>query len=83
MAEELSLRYDEEGDILFIEAKSPYRDQLTFEVGDGILARTHPTTRAVDSIEIWNFHRRASGEAGLNLPVDLRTVIPVQTARAG
>ncbi|MGI8927629.1 MAG: DUF2283 domain-containing protein [Tepidiformaceae bacterium] len=65
----MTVTYDELGDILYWDTVPTYAEQGTAAIGDGILARTNPTSGAVEGLEIWNFRRRAVIEGGLALPV--------------
>jgi len=72
VAETLTLSYDAEGDILYLESVQPYAEQGSTEIGDGIVARLNPQGRAIESLEILGFSRRfaALGDR-LTLPVHI------------
>jgi uncharacterized protein DUF2283 len=44
MEAKLSFKYDREGDILYINKRSPYPEQESEELADGVIARLSPTT---------------------------------------
>ena len=58
MGTRLSFRYDSEGDILYVNAVQPYAAQESDEIADGVIARTNPTTGAVENLEILFFASR-------------------------
>jgi hypothetical protein len=69
MATELTLKYDEAGDILYIEMVAPYAGQRSRETAEGVVVRTNPSSGVVESVEVQGFRRRASSPGGLPLPV--------------
>ncbi len=44
MEEKLSLRYDREADILYLDRGPPYAEQESEELGDDVIARLNPVT---------------------------------------
>ena len=52
MATNLTFKYDRIGDILSIEIRPPYRGQDSDEIADSVVARLHPQTGTVESIDI-------------------------------
>lgn len=74
MAAKLTLKYDREGDILYIDTKPPYGDQESEELGDGVIARLNPQTNEVENLEILFFSTRLLRKDSLELPIaaDLR-----------
>jgi len=58
MGSRLSLLYDNEGDVLYVEAVPPYAAQLSNEIADGVVARMNPDTGDVECLEILSFRRR-------------------------
>ncbi len=48
----LTFKYDRIGDILSIEIHPPYREQDSDEIDDSVVARLHPQTDIVESIDI-------------------------------
>ena len=69
MEERLSLRYDREADILYIEICSPYPEQESEELGDEVIARLSPKTGEVESLEVLFFSTRLLRSDTLQLPV--------------
>ncbi|MGH8584279.1 MAG: DUF2283 domain-containing protein [Gammaproteobacteria bacterium] len=58
MEEKLSFKYDREADILYINRCTPYAEQESEEIGEDMIARLNPETRAVENIEILFFSTR-------------------------
>ncbi len=58
MGSRLSLSYDTEGDILYLEAVPPYAAQFSDEIADGVVARMNPDTGEVECLEILSFRHR-------------------------
>ncbi len=58
MGTQLSLLYDKEGDVLYIEAVRPYAEQVSDEIADGVIARMNPASGDVECLEILSFSRR-------------------------
>jgi len=73
----LRFNYDREGDILHIDKTLPYAEQESEELGDDIIARLNPVTRAVENLEVLFFSTRLLRKEMLTLPVeaDLRLVM--------
>jgi len=69
MAEKLSFNYDREADILYIDKVSPYADQESEELEDGIIARLNPETDEVENFEILYFSTRLLRKNLFDLPV--------------
>lgn len=76
MAAKLTLQYDREGDILYINKCPPYAAQESEELGDEVIARLNPQTGEVENLEILFFSTRLLRSEMLELPVsaDLRLV---------
>jgi hypothetical protein len=76
MESRLTFRWDREADILRIDKCLPYADQESEELGDDIIARIHPTTNEVESLEVLFFSTRLLRNELFQLPVtaDLRLV---------
>jgi len=70
--------YDAISDSLHIDACRPYKEQDSDEIGLGVLARTNPTTGAIENIEIRAFQRRLADGQAVELPIRLE--IDAQTA---
>ena len=69
MQDQIQLRYDRIGDILYIETCTPHVDQKSEEIGDEVIARTNPESGAVESLEILFFSKRLLSGEILNLPL--------------
>ncbi|HEX5141006.1 MAG TPA: DUF2283 domain-containing protein [Dehalococcoidia bacterium] len=76
MGEKLSLHYDRDGDILFINKREPYPAQNSEELGEDVIARLNPETGDVESLEIMFFSSRLLRSNSLELPltVDLHLI---------
>src|SRR5688572_2797610 len=76
MGARLSLRYDREGDTLYIDTCRAYAAQESEELADDIIARLNPKTREVESLEVLFFSARFLRDEPLELPVsaDLHTL---------
>ena len=74
MDTKLTFKYDREEDILHIDKCPPYPAQQSEELGDDVVARLNPTTRAVESLEVLFFSTRLLRSDLFELPVtaDLR-----------
>lgn len=74
MEAKLSLKYDREADILYVDTLSPYAEQESEELGDGVVARLNPATGEVENLEILFFSTRLLRSDLLELPiaVDMR-----------
>ncbi len=75
-AQQLSFKYDREGDILYIDKVPPYAEQETEELGDDVIARLNPTTGEIENLEVFFFSTRLLRSDLFSLPVtaDLRMV---------
>ncbi len=69
MAEKPTVRYDKIGDILYLDACPPYREQESEELGDEIIARFNPTSGAVENLEILFFSTRWDTLNFLEFPI--------------
>ena len=69
MGKALTLFYDPVGDILVVERLPAYPEQVTRSIGDGILVRERPGDGVIESVEVWNFTRRAAEREGLSIPL--------------
>ena len=69
MEEKLSFKYDREGDILYINRCAPYSEQESEEIGEDVIARLNPETRAVENVEILFFSTRLLRNDLFELPV--------------
>ena len=50
--EKITVQFDTEGDILYIEFCKPYYGQGSTEISGGVVARTHPVTGKIECLEI-------------------------------
>lgn len=69
MGETLTFKYDREADILYINAREPYPEQQSREVGDEVVARLNPQTSEIESLEVLFFSTRLLRENMFRLPV--------------
>ncbi|MEL6232625.1 MAG: DUF2283 domain-containing protein [Cyanobacteria bacterium J06636_28] len=67
----LIFRYDQEGDILYIDQCVPYAEQESEEIGDEIVARLNPESGAVENLEILFFSERLAANEQLELPIEM------------
>jgi uncharacterized protein YuzE len=76
MAKKLTLHYDREGDILYIDKLPPYAEQESEDLGDDVIARINPTSGEVENLEILFFSTRLKQDA-FELPIsaDLRIAV--------
>lgn len=61
--------YDKIGDILYIETCPTYPEQDSVELGDDVIARLNPQTRAVESLEILFYSTRLQVSNNFILPI--------------
>ena len=69
MEANLTLRYDREADILYIDSCAPYPGQESEEVGDEVIARLNPDTGDVENLEVLFFSTRLLRSDLLQIPV--------------
>ncbi len=69
MAAKLTFSYDREADILNIDKVSPYKEQVSEELGDDIIARLNPKTGEIENFEILFFSTRLLRGDIFELPV--------------
>jgi uncharacterized protein YuzE len=62
-------QYDKVGDILYIETCPTYPEQDSVELGDDVIARLNPKTRAVESLEILFYSTRLQVSNNFVLPI--------------
>jgi uncharacterized protein YuzE len=74
MEAQLSLKYDREADILYIDKRHPYPEQETEELGDDVIARLNPQTGEIETLEVLFFSTRLLRQDLVQLPItaDLR-----------
>ena len=70
MAAKLTFRYDQIGDILFIDKCPPYEAQGSRQLDDEIVVRSNPDTGDVETLEILFFSKRLLEKTLLELPID-------------
>ena len=70
MVSKLSLRYDREADILYIDSCPPYAGQESEELDDEVVARLNPDTGDVENLEVLFFSTRLLRRDLLELPVE-------------
>lgn len=69
METKLTLEYDREADILYINNCPPYPEQETEELGDEVIARLNPETGDIENLEVLFFSTRLLRTNLLELPV--------------
>lgn len=70
MEAQLTFIYDQEGDIFYINKVTPYKEQESEEIDEGIIARFHPVTDEIENLEILFFSQRL-GQNVFELPISL------------
>lgn len=70
MSRHLKLSYDPPSDTLYIDWSTPYADQDSSSIQDGVLARVNPKTRSIETLEILNFVARFAADKLLDLPIE-------------
>jgi uncharacterized protein YuzE len=73
----LSLKYDREADILYIDKRRPYPEQETEELGDDVIARLNPVTGEIESVEVLFFSTRLLRQDLVELPITADLRLPV------
>jgi uncharacterized protein YuzE len=69
MEKGLIFLYDRQADILYINKVKPYAEQESNELGDEIIARSHPETGELENFEILFFSTRLLRQELFSLPV--------------
>ena len=69
MEARLTVKYDQVGDILYIDKVPPYAAQESEELDQGVVARLNPDTGEIENLEILSFRQRVARGEGLSLPV--------------
>ena len=64
--EKITITFDTEADILNLEFCRPYKGQGSTEIAGGVVARTHPITGRIESLEIMDVSAR---DGKLELPM--------------
>lgn len=70
MDTKLSLKYDREADILYINKLKPYAEQESEELGDDVVVRLNPKTGEIENLEILFFSTRLLRNDLLELPIE-------------
>ena len=72
MAEgKLKFRYDQSGDILYIDKCLPYPEQESDEIGEEIIVRLNPESGEIENLEILFFSKRLMSEKYIELPFEV------------
>lgn len=66
----VKVRYDREGDILYVDRCAPYTEQESEEIGNEVVARLNPDSGVVENLEILFFSKRLMTNEPLELPID-------------
>jgi len=69
MDKNLTFRYDQVGDILYLDLCPPYAEQESEEIGDEIIARLNPDSNEVENLEILFFSKRFIEKSLFELPI--------------
>ncbi|MGD1904636.1 MAG: DUF2283 domain-containing protein [Leptolyngbyaceae cyanobacterium] len=69
MNSELTFKYDQDGDILYLYQCPPYADQEVEHLEDEVLVRLNPETDAIEAIEILFFSKRLLSASQFSLPI--------------
>ncbi len=77
MEAQLSLKYDREADILYIDKRRPYPEQETEELGDDVIARLNPVTGEIETVEVLFFSTRLLRQDLVVLPITADLRLPV------
>lgn len=67
----LVFRYDQVGDILYIDQCAPYAEQDSEEIGEEIVARLNPESGAIENLEILFFSKRLKANEQIELPIEI------------
>jgi len=69
MDKNLTFRYDQVGDILYLDLCSPYEEQESEEIRDEIIARLNPDSNEVENLEILFFSKCFIEKSLFELPI--------------
>ncbi|MCY7285947.1 MAG: DUF2283 domain-containing protein [Cyanobacteria bacterium CAN_BIN43] len=69
MDKNLTFRYDQVGDILYLDLCSPYEEQESEEIRDEIIARLNPDSNEVENLEILFFSKCFVEKSLFELPI--------------
>ena len=73
----ITLQYDREADILYVNKRSPHADQDSEELEDGVIARLNRTTGEIENLEVLFFSTRLLRSNIMELPVNADFRMPV------
>lgn len=71
----MTISYDSEGDIRYIDLEPSRADEDTPECAPGVVVRSERGTGAVLGFEVQRLSRRASCEDGLRLPIAAEFIV--------
>lgn len=77
MGKKLTFRYDEIGDILYIDRVKPYAEQDSEMLEDEVVARFNPKTGEIENLEVLFFTKRLSEKNILELPITFEARLAV------
>ncbi len=69
MEAQLTIEYDQIGDILYLGKRLPYAEQESEELDYGVIARLNPETYEVENLEVLFFSQRSADHAVFQLPI--------------
>ena len=69
MEAQLTIEYDQVGDILYLGKGAPYPEQESEELDYGVVARLNPETREVENLEVLFFSQRSADHNIFQLPI--------------
>lgn len=69
MDTKMTLKYDRDADILYVNKCAPYPSQETEELGDDVIARLNPQTGDVENLEVLFFSTRLLRGDVIELPL--------------
>jgi uncharacterized protein YuzE len=72
MEKKLTFRYDQTGDILYIDMVPPYAEQDSEMLDDEVVARFNPKTGEIETLEILFFSKRFADKKVLELPIEAK-----------
>ena len=75
MDRNLTLEYDQIGDILYVQTCPPYREQDSDELGDSVVGRMNPVTGEIEALEILFFMARFKTAQSIDLPVKAKLLL--------
>jgi len=77
LGKKLTFRYDEIGDILYIDRVKPYAEQDSEMLEDEVVARFNPKTGEIENLEVLFFTKRLSEKNILELPITFEARLAV------